>query len=98
LQRTQTECEATGRTNFWGLFEVRVVGPLLRGEPPPAYDELVARFGFQSPLQASNALTTAKRIFTRALHAVVAEYAESEEAVEEELRELRAILSHAGGG
>jgi RNA polymerase sigma-70 factor (ECF subfamily) len=98
LQRTQTECETTGRTNFWGMFDVRVVGPLLRGEPPPAYEELVARFGFQSPLQASNALTTAKRIFTRALHAVVAEYAESEDAVEEELQELRTILSHAGGG
>jgi RNA polymerase sigma-70 factor (ECF subfamily) len=98
LRRAQAECETTGRADFWGMFEVRVVGPLLRGEPPPAYEELVARFGFQSPLQASNALTTAKRIFTRALHAVVAEYAESDEAVEEELRELRAILSRAGGG
>jgi RNA polymerase sigma-70 factor (ECF subfamily) len=98
LQRAQTECEATGRANFWSMFDVRVVGPLLRGEPPPVYEELVARLGFQSPLQASNALTTAKRIFTRMLREVVAEYAESPEAVETELHELRAILSQVGGG
>lgn len=98
LHRAQTECEATGRANFWNMFDVRVVGPLLRGEPPPAYEELVARLGFQSPLQASNALTTAKRIFTRMLREVVAEYAESPEAVETELLELRGILTQAGGG
>ncbi|MCX6907536.1 MAG: hypothetical protein NTY01_05780 [Verrucomicrobia bacterium] len=98
LQRAQIECEATGRANFWNMFEVRVVGPLLRGEPPPAYETLVARLGFQSPLQASNALTTAKRIFTRMLREVVAEYSESPEAVEAELHDLRAILAQAGGG
>lgn len=98
LQRTQTECEATGRANFWSIFEARVVGPLLRGEPAPAYEAMVARLGFQSPLQASNALTTAKRIFARMLREVVAEYAGSPEAVETELHELRAILAQAGGG
>ena len=98
LQRTQTECETTGRASFWSMFEARVVGPLLHGEPSPVYEKLVERLGFQSPLQASNALTTTKRIFTRTLREVVAEYAESEEAVETELQELRAILSQTGGG
>lgn len=97
LERTQTECEATGRASFWSMFEARVVGPLLHGEPPPVYEELVEQLGFQSPLQASNALTTAKRIFSRMLREVVAEYAESEEAVEAELQELRAVLSQTGG-
>lgn len=98
LQRTQIECEATGRTSFWLMFEARVVGPLLHGEPPPVYEKLVERLGFQSPLQASNALTTAKRIFSRMLREIVAEYVKSEEAVETELQELRAILSQADGG
>ena len=97
LRRAQAECEAAGRAGFWSMFEARVVGPLLRGEPPPAYEALVTRLGFQSPLQASNALTTAKRVFTRMLREVVAEYAESSEAVEAELHELRAILAQAGG-
>lgn len=96
LQRAQIECEATGRANSWSMFEARVVGPLLHGEPPPIYEKLVEQLGFQSPLQASNALTTAKRIFSRTLREVVAEYVESEEAVETELHELRAILSQTG--
>ncbi len=96
LQRAQTECEATGRAHFWTMFDIRVVGPLLRGEPPPAYEVLVEQLGFLSPLQASNALTTTKRIFTRMLREVIAEYAESQEAVETELRELRGILANAG--
>jgi RNA polymerase sigma-70 factor (ECF subfamily) len=98
LRRTQAECEATARESFWSMFDIRVVGPLLRGEPPPPYEELVARLGFQSPLQASNALTTAKRIFTRMLREVVAEYAASPEAVDAELQELRAVLARTGGG
>lgn len=93
LERTRSECEATGRTGCWGMFEVRIVDPLLHGKTPPPYEELIGRFGFESPLQASNALTTAKRIFERALREVVAEYDDPEA----ELEELRAILSQAGG-
>jgi RNA polymerase sigma-70 factor (ECF subfamily) len=98
LRRTQAECEATGRANFWAMFEARVVGPLLRDENAPPYEELVSRIGFQSPLQASNALTTAKRMFARMLEEVVGEYADSEASVGSELQQLRAILSEAGGG
>lgn len=92
LRRVQAECEATGRAAFWQLFELRVVGPMLDGVEPPPYDELVRRFGFQSPTQASNALLTAKRMFARALREVVAEYDDPEA----ELNELRMILAGAG--
>ena len=92
LRRAKAECASGGRAACWGMFDVRVVGPLLRGEEPPPYEELIRRFGFESPLQASNALTTAKRIFSRTLREVVGEYANPET----ELAELRAILSQAG--
>jgi RNA polymerase sigma-70 factor (ECF subfamily) len=96
LRRVQAECDATGRAAFWQLFELRVVRPMLEGAEPPPYDELVRRFGFQSPTQASNALLTAKRMFARFLHEVVAEYAGDETLADAELNELRMILAGAG--
>jgi hypothetical protein len=53
----------------------------------------VEKFGFRSPTEASNALVTAKRMFVRALRAVVAEYARDENGIDREIEELRAILS-----
>src|SRR5687768_13319011 len=96
LRRMREQCEAGGRADLWGLFDARVVGPTLRGEPAPAYEQLVARFGFDSPTQASNALVTAKRMFERSLRAVVMEYAGCDASVEGELRDLREVLSRAG--
>jgi RNA polymerase sigma-70 factor (ECF subfamily) len=88
LRRMKTQCEPA----YWGVFEARVVAPILDGAEPAGYDELIKKFGFQSPMQASNALITTKRMFARSLRSVVGEYARDEEA---ELRELMAILSHA---
>jgi RNA polymerase sigma-70 factor (ECF subfamily) len=96
LQNMESECTASGRDDLWKLFNLRVVGPTLRNEPPPPYDQLVARFNFASPTQASNALVTAKRMFERSLRAVVGQYAGSNHSVEGELRDLREILSRAG--
>jgi DNA-directed RNA polymerase specialized sigma24 family protein len=93
LRRLRCECEASERSAFWGVFEARVVAPILDGAKPLAYDELVEKFGFQSPTQASNALITAKRMFVRALRSIVSEYAKDEAGVDAEIKELMAILS-----
>lgn len=91
LQRMRAECEASGQEEIWGVFDCRVVSPSLDDVPPLAYEELVRRFGFKSPIQAANALTTAKRKFRRILEAVVAEYAEEGNEAEE-IEELKKIL------
>lgn len=96
LRRVQTECVRSGRETFWQVFDLRIVGPLLDGVAPPAYEELVQRFGFASPTQASNALLTAKRMFARLLREVVTEYARDAATAEAEIQELRAILAEAG--
>jgi hypothetical protein len=75
-----------------------VLRPSVDGTPPLPYDQLVARFGFRSPGQASDVLMTAKRMFARTLRAVVGEYAEDEQAVEDEISEVRAILASPGAG
>jgi RNA polymerase sigma-70 factor (ECF subfamily) len=93
LQRMRTHCETTGRTDIWGVFECRVLGPILDGTEPPDYRELVQRFGLQSPSQASNVLATAKRMYGRTLRAVVGEYTRSDGEIDEEIRELREILA-----
>lgn len=95
LRLMKAECEASGRPDIWGMFEGRLVGPILEGSEPVAYDELVKRFALQSPVQAQNLLVTAKRMFSRCLSAAVAEYATSEQDIESELRELQIVLAHA---
>ena len=89
-------CETSDRREVWGVFESRLVGPILKGTEPIGYQELVERFGLGSPAQASNVLITAKRIFARTLRSVVAEYCRDNREMESELEELREIL--AGGG
>lgn len=96
LEEVRRECGASDRADIWGVFECRVVRPTLEGAAQPSYRELVKRFGFGSPTQASNALTTAKRMYARALRSVVAEYAGDSRQIESELEDLRKILARAG--
>ena len=93
LRRMQEECETLGRTDVWGVFECRVVAPTLQGAEPADYQHLIDRFGFKSPVQASNVLITAKRMYARTLRSVVGEYALDNGEIESEIRELREILS-----
>jgi DNA-directed RNA polymerase specialized sigma24 family protein len=93
LARMEQECSASGRTDLWTMFELRVAGPTLQDRPAPSYEQLVAQFGFQSPTQASNCLVTAKRMFARTLRAVVMEYAGADDSVEAELADLMKILA-----
>jgi len=93
IRKMKDECHQTGREDLWVLLESRVLAPTLEGAEPIGYDAIVERFGFQSPSQASNALITAKRMFARLLRSAIAEYAQDEDDVEEELRDLERILS-----
>jgi DNA-directed RNA polymerase specialized sigma24 family protein len=96
LRLMRQECEDSGRADIWGVFESRIVCPLLDGCEPMSYEQLVGRFGFESPIQASNVLMTAKRMFRRVLRSVVGEYTADKEAIEAEIAELRQILSRCG--
>ena len=93
LGRVKAECTASGRSAYWSVFDCRVVAPIFDGVEPVPYEQVVEKFGFRSPTEASNALVTAKRMFVRALRAVVAEYARDEDGIDREIGELRAILS-----
>ena len=95
-RRMYLECQERGRLHVWGVFEQRILLPTLTNRTAPGYDQLVERFGFESPEQASNALITAKRQFKRTVEAVVAEYVESQGEIDDEIRDLHQILASAG--
>jgi DNA-directed RNA polymerase specialized sigma24 family protein len=93
IGRMQQECTDKGRGDLWEVFSCRVLEPALDQAPVPSYDNLVQRFGFASPTQASNLLITAKRMFRRALEQTVRDTVASEAQVEEEIRDIKAILT-----
>jgi DNA-directed RNA polymerase specialized sigma24 family protein len=93
IERMRAECNQSGRDDIWGVFDARILGPTLRDEPPLEYAQLIQRFGYKSPAQASNVLMTAKRTFERILRSLVAEYAESDEQIDAEIADLRDVLS-----
>ncbi|MCC5828835.1 MAG: sigma-70 family RNA polymerase sigma factor [Phycisphaeraceae bacterium] len=95
LHAMREECQRKGQERIWELFELRLLKPLLTGCEPLAYDELVDRFGFKSPTEASNALMTATRKFKRFLQQVVGDYV-PEGMVEREINELVEILRQVG--
>lgn len=95
IRRTKEECKASGREDVWGVFETRVLEPMLHDAPPLEYDELVKRFGLTSPTQASNLLVTGKRMFSRVLRSLVAEYAKEDADIDQEIAELTQALSKA---
>ena len=95
LGRMQQECEAMGRQRIWETFQQRLARPLLEGVEPVPYERLVADLGFDSPIQVSNALVTAKRMYARCLRNVIGEYTDGGEEIETELRELRRILAES---
>jgi DNA-directed RNA polymerase specialized sigma24 family protein len=93
-ERMESECRVSGRLDIYEVFAGRMLGPLVEGKEPVAYEELVGRFGYRSPEQAGNVLITGKRMFLRVLRAVVGEYVDDEQAIEVEVAELKTILSH----
>jgi hypothetical protein len=93
MDRMKQECQATGRSHIWDIFDQRVVGPILRDAPIPAYSEMIEQFELVSPSHASNLLVTGKRTFARSLRAVIAEYAIDEGGIDSEIEDLWRILS-----
>lgn len=96
LRRLEATCRTSRRESHWAIFEDRVLRPHLQGGDAMPYEALVERLGFASPLQASNALLTTKRMFARIFRNVVQEYVKSAKLVDDEVEEVRALLRHVG--
>lgn len=95
-EQMRAECQASGMERVWDVFEARVLNPTLANKSPIAYEVLAREYGFESPIQAGNALITAKRMFARNLRVVVGEYVLEGDEIEEEILALRKILAASG--
>ena len=92
LHGTETYCRAKGLASAWEVFRVQIVLPMLADAPRAPYAEIVSSLGFASPAEASNALTSAKRIFRRRLRETLIEFGADPQEVDSELRELGIYL------
>ena len=92
-RRMRAECQQTERAHLWGIFEARMLLPIIDGADPPSHEALAKKHALPSAAHSANALTSAKRLFTRTFRAVVSEYAADEAEVDSEIRELWEIFS-----
>lgn len=65
-------CRGSQQLPIWQLFDFVILQPTISETKPPAYPELVARFGLLSPSQASQLLRFGRRFFAFCLRGVVA--------------------------
>ena len=98
LRRMEADCkdpsaEQPRRTYIWELFRVRLIDPIINGAPETPYDQLIERFKLKSPMDASNTLLSAKRIFKTHLTAVIREYAHQDSATAQEVLALEDFLT-----
>ncbi len=98
LRRMEVDCKKPGtdqprRSCIWEIFRIRVLEPVFDNAPQVPYDKLVIRFGLKSPLEASNTLLSAKRIFKGRLDEVIREYAGQDAAAALEVNALKDFLA-----
>jgi DNA-directed RNA polymerase specialized sigma24 family protein len=98
LHRMETDCKRPGkdqprRSCIWELFRIRLLEPVFHDAPQVPYDQLVQQLGLKSPLEASNTLLSAKRIFKSHLDNVIHEYAGRDAATSVEVQALKDFLA-----
>src|ERR1700722_5681934 len=98
LRRMEADCRRPGkdqprRSCIWEMFSIRLLEPVFNNAPQIPYDQLVEQFALKSPLDASNTLLSAKRIFKGHLDEVIREYAGQDAAAAVEVQALKDFLS-----
>jgi hypothetical protein len=97
LAGTREYLTRTGQSRIWEVFDRRIVRPMTEGVAAVPYDDLVREFNFETPLQAANVLTTAKRVVDRELRRLLSEEAADDASIDAELGEFLRIFDIATG-
>jgi DNA-directed RNA polymerase specialized sigma24 family protein len=97
LRRMEADCRKPGKDQprrlcIWEMFRIRLLEPVFNNAPQMPYDQLVEKFGLKSPLEASNTLLSAKRIFKGHLDEVIQDYAGQDAASALEVQALKDFL------
>jgi DNA-directed RNA polymerase specialized sigma24 family protein len=98
LRRMEADCQnptadQPRRAHIWEMFRIRLLEPIFNDADPVPYEQLIERFGLRSPMDASNMLLSAKRVFKMHLNNVIKEYAEQDSATAAEVRALEEFVS-----
>jgi DNA-directed RNA polymerase specialized sigma24 family protein len=96
LAAVANACRRPELASHWEVFRQTVVEPLLRGTERPSLIDVCTRLGIADTAKAANMVVTVKRRFRAVLRARIGEYAETEEAIDGEIRDLMALLGNGG--
>jgi len=97
LNDLESECRRDGLQSHWGVFQERVVKPLLGGQPALGLEEICRKYAVGSEAQASNMVVTVKRRFRRILERSLTGQGGSPHDTEEALGDFLSIFSQAQG-
>lgn len=92
LKLTEEWLHKRGKPGSWAIFRARIVLPATEGAEPVDFGTLVEQHQLRSAVQASNLLTSARRVFVRKLTASLAKYADDSQSFQSQLDELRKIF------
>jgi len=93
LDKTRAYLMESGQPGTWEVFARRIAGPILDDREPTPYPLLVTELALDGPIQASNLLSSAKRVFSRQLQSILADQAGPDERFAQQLIDLKEIFS-----
>ena len=95
IDRVREDCLKQELSAHWGVFEARVVKPMMLGAPATPYHVLVDTLDLKDAAQAANMMITVKRRFARALYEEVGATVDEPSEVDDELHQLLESLVNA---
>lgn len=93
IAEVQAQCRANGEAVYWEVFSERILRPSLDSTESPPLPDICKRHGLPSTSKASNVLLTVKRRFRAALRREIRQHVNSDEEIDDEIRDLIGILS-----
>jgi len=93
VAEVEQKCSIDGKYLHWQFFHARVLMPIMDGTEPEPLAGICKRLGNEDPAKAANMIVTVKRRFQAAIKDRVRRYVDSDEEVEQEIRDLMKILS-----
>jgi len=98
FHEVERACRAAGLAVHWDLFRARVLAPILDGYKAPSLADLCRKYGISGEAKASNMIVTVKRRLKKVLSTIVQEEVGPGIDVNEEIGDLRRILSQRRAG
>ena len=84
----QENCNHTGKSLHWAVFQARVLDPIMTQNGAPSLPELKARFGIETEAKISNMIVTVKRRFQISLMKHLKLIVENNEDIDDEIGRL----------